>query len=316
MEDQFLDWVVVVLPTLLSLVGVLVTLEPWDPKHKFKWRAFLVGSGIAVSTLTYWQQAHQRSKADTDARYFREQIIRQETDNQEKFSVLMASFNLFVAQTSRQPKARPAPRVPTPQEIASAVGEELKKMQPAPSGSPEQSPSAPRNVVPTPTAPPEQPAIVHPCRGEHLSECSDEQLLEWGKPLVASAEDIENDYMADLKRLDEIRGGSWNWLREVIGVGDKDSKWLKAYALAQQKAADRFRDCCAENALVYHRELAQRVGGGLENTESYEWVQDLMKQIGSKEHKKARQDAGKIIGVVYDLHSLQIRLHMAASKRQ
>ena len=140
--------------------------------------------------------------------------------------------------------------------------------------------------------------------------------MEWGKPLVTNIEAVENDYMADLKKLDDIKAGSWNWLREIAGIGDKDSRWLKAYADAQEKAVTRFRSCCADSALSYHKELAQRIGGGLAQADIYEWMQDLMKPVKSREYKNARDDASKIINVLGDLHQLQIELEIAQVKRR
>lgn len=88
-----------------------------------------------------------------------------------------------------------------------------------------------------------------------------------------------------------------------MGISDKDSRWLKAYAQAQQDAAERFRDCCAANAYIYRRELLQRVGGE-EKAELYRWVEDLTKSPTSKEYKKARQDS-KVLDVQIDIDNLQ-----------
>jgi len=306
-----LDLLVVVLPTLLSLWGVLVTLEPLDKKHKVRWRVALFVSGLLVSSLTYGQQAMASVKAAGEAREFHEQQIRQERSTAENFDALVAKFNRLVAERRQNPVAPPRP--PTAEEIASAVSQRLKDMQntqpttPTPTKNPP-GPGTSAVVQPLPT--------VQPCRGDRLSECGDEQLLKWGKPLVENIESVENDYMTDLKKLDDIKAGKWNWLREVAGVGDKDSKWLKEYARAQEKAADHFKDCCAENAIAYHKELSQRLGGGQENRNVYEWVQDLMKPEGSKEYKSARQDAGKIIDVLADLHRLPIDLQTAQLSRR
>ena len=284
-----------------------MTLEPLDKRHKFKWRVGLVLSGVMVSSLTYWQQARQRVRADSDARAFREHAVLEERNNTDKFNALTEKFNLFVAQISRPPKVVAAPKVPTAEEIASAVGQKLKDIQPAPSTAPDKNTATATNVVPAAVVPLViQPPTAQPCRGDRLSQCSVDQLLEWGKPLVANIDAVESDYMVDLKKLDYVKSG--NWFGELIGIGDKNSKWLKAHALAEEKAADRFRDCCAESALVYHKELAQRTAGGLQNTDAYEWVQNLVKPVRSKEWKKARQDGGNVISVRGDLESLQLEL--------
>ena len=111
--------------------------------------------------------------------------------------------------------------------------------------------------------------------------------------------------MANLKALDEIKG---NWIGFLIAK-DKDSKWLKAYAEAQENAADLFRDCCAEDTLNYHKELARRTGGGLQKDELYDWIRELMEPVKSKQWKKARQEGGsKLVDIDGDLILLQIEL--------
>ena len=146
-----------------------------------------------------------------------------------------------------------------------------------------------------------------PCRGDSLGECSNDALLEWGKPLMENIEALEDKHMADLKRLDDMKG---SWMGFLIGK-DKDSKWLKAYSEAQEKAADGFRDCCAESALTYHHQLVQRIGGGQEKNELYDWIQKLLKLPKSREWKEARQEGGsKIVDITADLHSLQFKLRM------
>lgn len=158
-------------------------------------------------------------------------------------------------------------------------------------------------VTPSVTPPP-----VRPCRGDNLHDCSDEELLEWGKPLLAAVDGIVNTHMADLKALDDIKGG--NWMSFLVGQ-DKDSKWLRAHAEAQEKAADGFRDCCAESTLNYHRELVQRLGGGTDKNNVYQWVEKLLKSTKSKDWKEARQDAGgRILDINYDLSVLSNHLDL------
>jgi hypothetical protein len=147
-----------------------------------------------------------------------------------------------------------------------------------------------------------QPPPSKPCRGDRLSECLDEEILEWGKPLFGRMSAIVDVHMAGLKALDDIKGGSR--LSFLTGQ-DKDSRWLKAYAESQEKAADQFRDCCAENALRYQKELAQRVGGGLEKKDLYEWIERLLKPVKSKEWKDARREGGsKVLDIEVDLRTL------------
>jgi len=66
--------------------------------------------------------------------------------------------------------------------------------------------------------------------------------------------------------------------------------------------------CCAETVLVYHKELLQRYHEGSDNAELYEWVQSLLRPMGSKEWKKARDDGYKVGDVYFDLYFYQIHL--------
>lgn len=317
MEDQLLDWLVVILPFLLSVWGILVTLEPLDKKHKTKWRVALFVSGVLVSTLTYQQQARQRAKAHEAAHEALEHAIEQDRNNAERFNALKDS--IAAALRPRPQRSMIAPKPPTADEIAAALSEKLKGLQPtSPIPSPDKHTST--AAAPPPVAPPRtQPLVVQPCLPARLRDCSDEQLLAWGKPLVANIEAIENDYMADLKKLDTIKSG---WLGELagdflIGVNtDAASKRVKAMTLAEERVADRFRDCCAEAAIEYHKELVLRTQDRSDQTAEFEWAQNVLNPIKSKEWKKARQDGGKIISILYDLHSLQINLDIVGIQRR
>ncbi len=115
--------------------------------------------------------------------------------------------------------------------------------------------------------------------------------------------------MAETKKLDDIKGGKMDWLRELAGTGgDKDSKWLKAFALANRTATEKFRDCCAEKAMAYHKTLLQRDNSRPQNAELYEWVQNLLKPESSKEWKKAREEGDKVGDIYFNLNLFQIDL--------
>jgi hypothetical protein len=321
MADLPLDLLVVLLPFLLSVFGVLVTLEPWNQRHKPKWRIGLMVFGLAVSVMTYYQQARQRTRSDKEARELREQVVRQERESNERFDNLTSKVNSFVAESIRQSRlaATVIPKVPSAEEIAAEIDKRLTSRLPQPtptSPTIEKTPLLPKPTTgPASSNPVASSPTIQPCRGDRLNECSDEQLLEWGKSLIANIGVIHNDYMTDTKKLDDIRGGNWNWLREFVGVGDKDSKWLKGFDLAQKRATDRFRDCCAERALAYHKELLQRDHERPDNTLLYEWIQNLLKPVNSREWKKAREDAPKVGDVYFDLNFFQINLEYAVSKR-
>lgn len=212
---------------------------------------------------------------------------------------------------------------PTADEIATAVSNKLKDAEPLPNTSSptSKSPASATNVVPppvVPTAP--QPAITYPCRADQLSECSDDQLQDSGRPVVAKIEAIQKDNSADLKKLEDIKRG--NWFGEIVGEyigggGDKDSSWLGAYALAQEKAADSFRDCCAQKALAYHKELTLLLRSSQENTTVYEWAEELLKPNPKpKEWKKLTEKTGtNLLHVMMALHSMQFDLEIARNKR-
>jgi hypothetical protein len=61
MLDAILDWALVFLPTVLSVVGVLVSIKAPHSKHHRTWRISLVIVGLLVSGVTLWQQARARS---------------------------------------------------------------------------------------------------------------------------------------------------------------------------------------------------------------------------------------------------------------
>jgi hypothetical protein len=60
MLDTFLDWSVVFLPTVVSVVGVWISVRPPESSQQLQWRWALIGFGILVSILTFWQQNRTR----------------------------------------------------------------------------------------------------------------------------------------------------------------------------------------------------------------------------------------------------------------
>lgn len=321
MSDSVLDLLVWVLPFLLSVASVFLTLEPLNEhyqRHKWKWRIGLVVFGAAVSLMTYYQQTRQRTNAASDARELREQAIRQERESNERFSDLTSKLNTLVVQKLHEQRSAAIviPRVPTAEQIAAEVDRRLNARLPQ-QNSPNPTTERPVPTKPIPVVSPVTPPIIRPCHGDHLNECSDDQLLEWGKPMVTNILAIQNEYSADTKKLDDIKGGRLDWLRELTGVGaDKNSKWLKAFELARQKATHHFRDCCAESALAYHKELLHRDHERSDSTELYEWVRRLLMPTNSKEWKKARDEGDKVGDVYFDLHFFQINLEYVIAVRQ
>jgi len=322
MSDSVLDMSVWVLPFFLSLVGILLTLEPLSPqqqRHKWMWRIGLLVFGLSVSLLTYIQQARQRVQSATNLRELKEEALRQQQDSDKRTEQLSKNFQSFVAESLRQKQSQAiiVPKTPTAEEIASELDKRLSARLNAPSSTlaPVPRPSIqPKEATPSASTTSVATATSRPCHDDHLSECTDEQLLERLKPLVTNIETVYQEYSADTKRLDEIKARKFDWLRDLTGVGaDRDSKWLKGLALAEQKASDRFRDCCAASALLYHQELLQRDHKVLDNAQLYEWVQNLLSPVGSKQWKKARDDGRNVDQVYFDLHSYQINLEYAVA---
>lgn len=316
MSDSALDLLVWVLPFLLSLVGMLLTLEPLSQqsqRHRWKWRIGLAVFGATVSIMIYVQQARQRVQAAGNIRDLREQALRQERENDQRAEDLKTKFDAFVAESLRQRRSSLTviPKGPSAEEIAAELDKKLSARLNPPNSTNLTTEKQPTQTRPAPApvpAPVDLPA-TRPCRDDHLNECSDEQLLEHLRPLVTNILAIHDEYSADTKRLDDIKGGKMDWLRELAGTGgDKDSKWVKGLELARQKASDHFRDCCAERALIYHKELLLRDHERSDSAELYEWVHRLLGPAGSKPWKKARDDGSNVGNVYFDLHFYQIYL--------
>src|SRR5215831_9569472 len=65
MLDLILETAVIVLPTVLSLVGVFVSIKAPQSQHHRAYRAVLIIMGIFLSIAAFWQQS--RTKASHDA---------------------------------------------------------------------------------------------------------------------------------------------------------------------------------------------------------------------------------------------------------
>ena len=139
-----------------------------------------------------------------------------------------------------------------------------------------------------------------PCRGDDLSKCGDKKLLEWGKPLLDHVGDIYNHLELDSK----------------MAQGYSGDKFIRAMDAASNDAADKYRQCCAADALRYHKELAHRVGGGKENLEFYTWSEQLLSPVKSKDWKAARpQSDTNIMHADNDLQSLARELELKINIR-
>lgn len=312
MSDSVLDLLVAVLPFLLSLVGVW-TFEPLS-QHKGKWRVGLVVTGLVFSGMTLAQQGRQRAKTASDIRELNESIIRQDRESEARSADLASKFNAFVTESLRKPKSAPivVPKSPTAEEIAAELEKRLAPRLQPPIGTvptPERPSlgTKPTQQTPEPVRPVDP--VIRPCREDRLSDCSDEQVLENLKSLVASIGVVKDEYSTETGKLKDIKGGKLDWARELTGIGgDKDSKWLKGFELANRNATKRFRDCCAQRVLVYHKELLQRDQKRSDDAGLYEWVQNLLKPINSKEWKKVRDEGFRVGRVYFDLDFFRIDL--------
>lgn len=74
MTDTILDWVVVVLPTLLGILGTLVSLKAPREAALRKWRYAFIVLGLAISALTFWQQSRSRDSHAAEVRELRKHL--------------------------------------------------------------------------------------------------------------------------------------------------------------------------------------------------------------------------------------------------
>jgi hypothetical protein len=132
-----------------------------------------------------------------------------------------------------------------------------------------------------------------PCRGDDLKLCGDYGLLEWGKPLVEKLKKV-----ADALSLD----------RKIAMEKYSGPKYIDAIEAVYASAADDFRECCATDAVRYHKELASRLGGGKQDEKFYQWVEMLQHPPRSKEWKAARSDSGRLTTLPYEIEGLQLEL--------
>ena len=177
--------------------------------------------------------------------------------------------------------------VPTPLPVPTPNTEELASL------------IAKKLLTPTPTPTPAPKPI---CRGDNLRLCSDEDLLEWGRPLMAEISRYFGYYQDDLKKAQALEG------RQLLSAHDR----------AKEQLAARFKDCCAEETQAYYKEIEARLGGGHEEAEFYAWNQRL---IGSHEGAKDWPDIcfyadSKILDIRYNLETRMIEFDGAIKRAQ
>lgn len=170
------------------------------------------------------------------------------------------------------PSPTPASAPLTPDELAEKVASKLASQQP----------------TPTPTPRP-------PCRGDNLGLCTDEDLLEWGKPLLKEIDRYFGYYQQESKIATDTLSGM---------------KMVQAHEAAEKALAVRFLDCCANETVTYYKEAASRVGGGHQQQEFFDWEDRLVKlKQGSKDWNDVASHAGgMVLNIRYELEMRMIEL--------
>lgn len=79
--DNILDWSVIVLPTILSLLAMWYA--PPRKRHPWRWRFLLLVFGMFISGLSYLQQRDQRIASEQRSRNI-EAMLREQQSTQQK----------------------------------------------------------------------------------------------------------------------------------------------------------------------------------------------------------------------------------------
>jgi hypothetical protein len=306
--------VLAIVPFALAAYGGHLAAEMLsDPvrRRKTKGRFWLLCvAGILVAAAYQYRTAkndeeHRYQSAQTDSeRQKRMEELQQRALLAEADLVQMEKANrdlvLSVQKTVRGILERPqsAENKTAAGELSRTLSEDLPPIVRNP-----QPVQVPSTILQLPqSAPSPPPAPKTTCRGDHLSECTDAELLEWSAPLMNRLNSIMNEHDKAQRELDAIKDP--NVFAALFG---KD-KWLNKFEEMQHDASDQFRDCCAEDVLRYHTELVLRTGAGARNRDYYKWTELLLKPAKSRDWKKAREDGSNAVQIYYDLQILEIRL--------
>jgi hypothetical protein len=241
-------------------------------KVKF-WSMFTVGVLIAAVYQYRTQRADEEKQTKTEiaqrnALLVQGELEAAEKSNAELIQSLQNRIERVLSYTQSQHQRIALLK------LQNELSKELSKKLENQGSPPKQSPA--NDSVPV--------SVARPCRGDNLAACGDHELLEWGRSLLTQIEAINDNYMAVV---------------EVLNKSTVDAKWLEKNSQAQEAAVDQFRDCCAADAVKYHKELVSRVGGGMEDASSYEWAQGLLSPVESDESKRARENSAYRIGGIY-----------------
>jgi hypothetical protein len=59
--DALLDWLVILLPALLSVAGVVVSMDAPKSHHRRRWYAGLIAFGVGMSGVAFLDQSRSRA---------------------------------------------------------------------------------------------------------------------------------------------------------------------------------------------------------------------------------------------------------------
>lgn len=234
---------------MLAFVSVCTVDEVLELKRT--WRFLLtVSTGTLIAVLVWWASNYVVSSNEQNLRAAILQAAK-ESKNSTISKAAARSRPEGRVPTIRSPTESRPPTV-TADDLAEAVAKILK--------------------------PPNQPvsAVEKPCRVEDLTACSDEDLIEWGKPLIKKIVEIH-------ERCSKANSGL------------KGEALLNVIAAAEMRAAREYRDCCAEDVLAYHKELALRLGGGFQAKSLSEWTEKLLQPEGSADRKDAERQTCTVL---------------------
>jgi hypothetical protein len=173
----------------------------------------------------------------------------------------------------------PTPVPLTADELADKVVQRIADQRPVSTPTP----------MPTPTPKPL-------CRGDNLSICTDEDLLEWGKPLMHELDSIFGLWQRSTDKIDGIDPNN-------------HAKRLAAYVDAENYAAKQYKDCCGEDAMKYYKQLSARIGGGTQKASYFEWTRKISEPENSHDWKDAALSASTMIMFIkQDLGHLELAL--------
>jgi hypothetical protein len=82
MLDAILDWAAILLPTALSVLGVLVSVKAPHSGHHRAWQISLIALGVMMSGVVYWQQSRVRHAQFLEVDNLKKNIskVREETE--------------------------------------------------------------------------------------------------------------------------------------------------------------------------------------------------------------------------------------------